>query len=85
MSPIRRTMTDKANTTTQSTIYKVKGFFNVCQKNARERQRFRVSLPDGDCVFNQTIALDLMNITGRSILHCEDKDTKFNASAFLNL
>lgn len=62
---------------------------DVCQRYAAGPRRFRVSLPKEDVVFNRTLCIDLMFLTTQegkpkgAVLHCVDKDTKFNAACFL--
>lgn len=40
-------------------------------------------MPNDNCVFNRAVSINLMYIDGRSILHCIEKDTNFNASSYL--
>lgn len=44
--------------------------------------RFRALIPNGDCVFNQTLGMDSMKIGNKTVLHIVDRDTKFSAAVF---
>lgn len=44
---------------------------------------FRVAMPNGECVLNKTVSLELMKLDGQSVLHAVDKDTRFRAACFL--
>ena len=54
---------------------------DICQRDAKKPHRFRLSLPEGDIVFNRTICLDLMFLDSKTVRHIVDKDTKFTAAA----
>lgn len=41
-----------------------------------------MTLPDNDVVFNRLLLMDIMDLHG-PVLHCVDKDTKFNAARCL--
>lgn len=83
MALIRRAKPGEDTAETRSTVEKIRRACGICQRNAQEPMRFRVSMPEAECVFNRTVALDLMYLEGKSVLHCVDKDTRFNAAAFL--
>lgn len=55
----------------------------MCQRLSSAPSRFRASLPEVDTVFNRVLCCDLMKIDKSMLLHCVDKDTKFNAAEFL--
>ena len=56
---------------------------DVCQRLSRAPSRFRVSLPHKNIVLNLVLCLDIMLLDQRPVLHCVDKDSKFNSAAFL--
>lgn len=62
----------------------VKKTCDTCQRFAASSNRFRVSLPKEDCVFDRTVGMDIMKIDRRSVLHVVDKYTKFSAAKVLN-
>lgn len=66
-----------------SNLEKIKGTCDMCQQEADARHRFRVSLPQNDCIFNKVVSLDLMSLDKRTVLHIVYCDTKFGAACFL--
>lgn len=56
---------------------------DVCQRLSRAPNRFRVSLPHDDVVFNRIPFVDIMFLDGKAVLHCVDRETKLKAAAFL--
>lgn len=55
----------------------------VCQRLAGSPGRFRVAIPDTNCVFNRCVCLDLTKLDGWTVLHAVDKDTKLSSAQFL--
>lgn len=56
---------------------------DTCQRLAKETSRFRVTMPNTDCVFNRTVGMGIMKLEGHSVLHIVDHDTKFSAASYL--
>ena len=56
--------------------------FDVCQRLSRAPSRFPVPFPHKDIVFNRILCVDIMFLDKKAVLHCVDKDTKFNRAAF---
>lgn len=80
---IKRAEPTTTNTGMYDILEKVKGTCDTCQRNAAEPHRFRVSLPNEDCVFNRVVSMDIMFLDSKSVLHVVDRDTKFGAASFL--
>ena len=57
---------------------------NTCQVHSPGPLRFRVTLPKSKCFFNHELALDLMWLDGRPVLHVVDTHTHFSSALFLN-
>ncbi|KAI0995357.1 hypothetical protein K3495_g12825 [Podosphaera aphanis] len=55
----------------------------LCQKHGPSPRRFKFSLRDDDCCFNQTIFVDVLFIEGKPVLHIVDEATRFQAAQFL--
>jgi len=55
----------------------------TCQSLENKPMHFQVSLPDTNIVFNQELALDLMFIDRKAILHVVDLATHYSAATFL--
>lgn len=66
----------------RSAVSKVCSACDICNRNGSEPYRFRVSVPSDQCVFNRTIAIDLMFMNNRALIHCVDKEKNFKAAAF---
>lgn len=64
-------------------LEKIQSTCDVCQRESNAPHRFRVSLPNVNCVFNRVVSLDLMKLGKRTVLHIVDRDTKFGAACFL--
>lgn len=67
----------------RQTLDKTRNTCDIFQRNGEKPHRFRVSIPDEECVFNQPVGLDLMEIRGKTVLDIVDRDTKFFAATFL--
>ncbi len=67
------------------TLKKFETVFQKCesfQRPADQPGRFRVSLPNGDIVFNRTLLTDLMSVESKTVLHIVCKGTAFSAAKF---
>lgn len=66
-----------------SDLEKFNATSDVCQRESNLPHRFCIALPDGVCIFNGVVPLDLMFLDGKPVLHVGDRDTKFGAAYFL--
>ena len=80
---MKRADPETTSPTVLSDLERIAATCDICQRAAQKPHRFRVSLPEGDIVFNRTVCLDLMFLDSKTVLHIVDKDTKFSAAAFL--
>lgn len=55
----------------------------VCQRLSKGPGRLRVSLPAEDIVFNRVVYMDIMTLSGKTVIHFVDRDTLFSAATFL--
>ncbi len=55
----------------------------TCQIFSAPPQRFRVSLPPSDVVFNREVAMDLMWIDKKALFHVVDLEENFSSATFL--
>ena len=55
----------------------------VCAKNASIPRRFKLTVGTEDVRFNHIVAVDIVTIEGKQVLHCVDESTHFQAAAFL--
>jgi Reverse transcriptase (RNA-dependent DNA polymerase) len=81
-SLIRRARPDQATSATRALLDDIAKSCRTCQHLSRKPYHFHVSIP-GDCIFNQTVAMDLMWLEGRAVLHVVDTSLHFNSAAFL--
>ena len=63
-----------------SDLEKISATCDVCQRESDSPHRFRVSLPNLECIFNLTLCVDLVSLDGSTVLHIVDRDTKVNAT-----
>ena len=54
-----------------------------CRRFANAPNRFKVSLPSANIVFNREICMEIMSLNHKQVLHAVDCDTKFNVARFL--
>lgn len=80
---IKRVSPQDTNPKVLSDLEKVNQECDLCQRHVKEPGRFRVSLPEGDIIFNSTILLELIFLKAKAVLHIVDNDTGFSAVCFL--
>lgn len=85
---LKRAKSEDTSAETQEVIEQISSACDTCAKYGKGPHRFRVSLPEGGCVFNRTLALDLMWLKGKPALHVVDDmsidiDNHFSAAIFL--
>ena len=83
MELLKRSHPSDADEKTRSLIKEISEACKTCQTFSVKPQRFRVSLPPENMVFNREVALDLMWISRRAVLHAVDMDTNFSSAIFL--
>ena len=81
---LRRSRREECSPQILQQLEEIERSCDVCQRMAKGPNRFRVTLPQNDIIFNRTLSCDLFTIEGKITLHIVDRDTKFNAAAFLN-
>lgn len=80
---IKRARPHQADENTKKMWTEITKSCETCQTFSAPPQRFTVSLPPSDIVFNQSVAMDLTWIEGNAVLHIVDKESHFNAACFL--
>lgn len=83
MKLIKRDSPDQADSSTRRMLQDIADSFQACQRHTRPPERFKVSIPEENIVFNQEVALDLMWLDGKALLHIVDTQTHFMSAAFL--
>lgn len=84
MNFIRKGSSKHATPQLRKNLDRVQTTCDTCQRLAKELSRFRVVVPDEDCVFNRTVGKDLMKISMFTVLQVVDKDKKFSAATILS-
>ncbi len=80
---IRRASLKQAGSATRRTLEEISRSFETCQIFTIPRQRFRVSFPPGEAMFNREMSLDFMRIDKNSVHHVLDLETNIEAVTFL--
>lgn len=80
---IKRSKLKHVDNKTKQMLDEISKSCSVCQTYSTNPQRFKVSLPNDEVTFNREVALDLMWVEGKAVLHVVDIDTHFNNAIFL--
>ena len=80
---MKRARTNQVDEATRLLLEKITKVCETFQTFSAIPQRFRVSLPPSDIVFNNKLALELMWIEKKAVLHVVDIETGFNSATFL--
>jgi hypothetical protein len=79
---IKRSTPDQATAETRTLLEDIAQRCRTCQALSRKPYRFKVSMPE-NVVFNQTLAMDIMYLEGKALLHVVDTSTNFSNAIFL--
>ena len=80
---LRRANPDEMNAEARKSLQEITNSCTVCVQNASRPRRFKVTIGSDDLRFNHIIAVDVMYLSGRAILHIVDEATHYNAASFL--
>jgi len=80
---IRTARPNQADPATRELLETITKSCQTCETFAIPPQRFRVSIPPSDIVFNRDVAMDVMWIDKKAALHIVDIETHFSAASFL--
>ena len=80
---LKRSKVADVDSDTRRLLEEITKSCNTCATFSRPPQRFRVTIPPDEIVFNKEVALDLMWLEGKAVLHVVDCQTHFNSAAFL--
>lgn len=83
MNPIRRGTPGKADENTFKFLEGISSSCKTCQVFFMKPQRFQVSLPPSEIVLNKEVAIVLMWLSKKAVLHTVDTETHINSAAFL--
>ncbi len=77
---MRRARPNQVDKATRLLLEKITKAFETFETFSAPPQRFRVSIPRSDIVFNGESALELMYIEEKAVLHVVDIETGFNSA-----
>lgn len=80
---IRRSNIQHIDQETRKMLDDISKTCSTCQTFATKTQRFKVRILSDEVLFNREVALDLMYLEGKALLHVVDIDTHFNSAQFL--
>ncbi|MEM1283154.1 MAG: reverse transcriptase domain-containing protein [Chlamydiota bacterium] len=83
MNLIKKAKPAHADENTRKLLEDISKSCKTCQAFSKPPERFKVSLPPSDIVFNREVAIDLMWLDKRAVLHVVDTETHFNGACFL--
>ncbi len=83
MNLIKRASPNQADNATRKLLAEISDACSTCQHFARPPERFKVSIPEENIVFNHELALDLMWLDRKALLHVVDTQTHYMSAAFL--
>lgn len=79
----RRARPENISGDTRKGIEWIKRACNACKQYAVKPFHFRIAMPSGDIVFNPEVAIEVMWIDGKAIIHVVDVQTNYqNAGLF---
>ena len=80
---IKRARPSQVDESTRKLLEEITRSCEKCQTFSTLPQRFPVSLPPSNIVFNSNISMDLMWIDMKAALHVVDLETNFSSASFL--
>ena len=80
---VKRAKPNQADESTRKLLQEISRSCETCQTFSPPSQRFRVSLLPSDVVFNREVAMELMLIDKKALLHDVDLETNFSSVTFL--
>ena len=80
---LKRTNPLDANEETRRTLEEIQHAFRTCTTLSKGPHRFRVTFPKNECIFNHELALDLVWLKSKPVLHEVDTHTHFSAAIFI--
>ena len=80
---LKRARPDSVNSDTRNALEEIAKACRNCHQHSPRPYRFRVSIPADDVKFNHEVAVDLMWLKGRPLLHIVDTHTRFQNAILL--
>ena len=80
---LKRTHPKDTTCDTLKILEEISAACSTCTTLSRNPHRFRVTLPKDRCIFNHELAIDLVWLKKKPVLHVVDTHTNFSAAIFL--
>jgi hypothetical protein len=77
-----RLLTNAGHDVNSAALEQIAKFCHFCQSHGSAPQRFKFSIKD-ESYFNYEVIIDIVQISGKNVLHVIDADTSFQAATFL--
>ena len=80
---LKRANPETCDKKTKTAIAEIVQSCKTCQKYASRPRRFKLTIGANDLIFNHVLAVDIMYINGKPILHVVDEATHYMSALFL--
>ena len=80
---LRRAHPDEANQSTRQTLEQIAKECETCLRHASKPRRFKLTVGHNNARFNHVVAVDIMYINNKPILHVVDEATHFSSAQWL--
>ena len=64
-------------------LHEINKSCKTCAEHASKPRRFKITIGSEDLQFNHVVAIDVMYLSGRPVLHVVDEATHYSAASFL--
>jgi hypothetical protein len=80
---LERARPDEMDVSVRKVLQEIVAHCQTCIEHSSPRRRFKLTLGMDEARFNLIVALDVMSLESRKVLHIADEATHFQAAAFL--
>jgi hypothetical protein len=80
---LERARPDEMDVSVRKVLQEIVAHCQTCIEHSSPRRRFKVTLGMDEAHVNLIVALDVMSLESRNVLHIADEATQFQAAAFL--
>lgn len=81
---LKRANPDHMDREVQDAIMRLTKACTTCATHASRPRRFKLTVGTNDLKFNHTLAVDIMTLNGKPLLHVVDEATHYTSAVFLN-
>ena len=80
---LKRANPEEFTSDVRKTLQNISEKCDICIKHSSKPRRFKLTVGTGDLRFNHTVAVDVMYLSGKAVLHMVDEATHYSAAQFL--